>query len=193
MHFTKIKRKNKETYEKFKKLYKSAFPKEERRALFILWITSKLKRIDVFALEDEDKFVGLLITAKDQDLVWVDYLAISPEFRGQGYGSQALSHLKEYYDDNRIFLEVETPHDQFENYHQRLKRIEFYKQNGFKPSGLRVNCFDCDFTILSYNGKVKFNEYLEISKSTYGRINHFISNIEKIEMQDSPLLRELTE
>lgn len=190
MHFTKIKRRDKQTYEKFKKLYMSAFPAEERRLLLSLWIASKLKKIDVFALEDNDTFIGLLITAKEDDIVWVDYLAISPEFRGHGYGSKTLSHLKDYYEDKRIFLEVETPLDNVENYHQRLKRVEFYKQNGFQSSGLRVNCFDCDFTILSYNGRIKFQEYLEISKSTYGIINHLLSRIEKIE---PPHLQELAQ
>lgn len=181
MQFKKFNRKDVDTYNQFKELYFKAFPKEERRAMFVLWLSSKFGKIDIFALEDQDDFIGLLVTAKDKDIVWVDYLAICPKFRGQGYGSKTLEKLKNYYDDSRIFLEVETPLDEVDNYHQRLKRIEFYKQNGFSHSGLRVNCFDCDFTILSYNGTIKFQEYIKINKTTYGLLTYLLSKIEKIE------------
>lgn len=181
MQFKKLNRRDVNSYRQFKNLYYKAFPKEERRAMFILWLASKFGRIDVFTLEKYNDFVGLLVTAKDRDLVWVDYLAINPKFRGQGLGSETLERLKDFYDDKRIFLEVETPLDEVDNYHQRLKRIEFYKHNGFKPSGLRVNCFDCDFTILSYNGKVKYQEYININKSTYGFLSYILSKIEKID------------
>lgn len=181
MQFTRVTRKDLDTYKKFRDLYFNAFPKVERRKLFLLWLSSKLGKIDIFALKDNKEFVGLLITAIEKDIVWVDYLAISPNFRGQGYGSKTLDALKDYYGDKRIFLEVETPLNEVDNYHQRLKRIDFYKQNGFSHSGLRVSCFDCDFTILSYNGAIKFHEYIKITKTTYGFLTYILSKIEKIE------------
>lgn len=181
MRFKRIARRDKETYSKFKQLYFKAFPKEERRHVLTLWIAKKLGKIDMFALEKDDNFVGLLITAKEEDLVWIDYLAISTDYRGQGLGSEVLDHLKDHYEGSRIFLEVETPLNQVDNYHQRLKRVEFYKQNGFKPAGLRVSCFDCDFTILSYNGKIDFKEYKLINFSTYGLLTYLKSKISKVE------------
>lgn len=181
MRFKKLSRKDKYTYNKFKELYFNAFPKEERRPLFLFWLTSKFGKIDAFALEKDEKFVGLLISTKVKDIVWVDYLAISPEYRGQNLGSEALENLKEYYSNSRIFLEVETPLDNVDNYHQRVKRINFYNKNGFHNSGLRVNCFDCDFTILSYNGKIKFQEYANITKTTYGILTYRLSKIKKID------------
>ncbi|MDO5027279.1 MAG: GNAT family N-acetyltransferase [Tissierellia bacterium] len=181
MHFKKVKRKDRKRYENFKNLYFQAFPKEERRPLYKLWLSSKLSRIDIFALEEDGDFIGLLVTAKDQDLVWIDYLAIHPAYRGQGYGSKTLEKVKEYYKNSRIFLEVETPLDQVDNYHQRIKRIEFYKQNGFDNSGLRVNCFSCDFTILTYNGKVDYEEYTGMTKSTYGLFTYLISQFERLD------------
>lgn len=181
MHFIKVKKKDTNRYNNFKNLYFKAFPKEERRPLYKLWLSSKLGKIDVFALEEDSSFIGLLVTAKDKDIVWVDYLAINPEYRGQGYGSKALDKLKDYYENSRIFLEVETPLDEVDNYHQRLKRIEFYKQNDFYHSGLRVSCFDCDFTILSYNGKIDYEEYTKMTKSTYGILTYLRSKIERLE------------
>lgn len=185
MRFKKLNRKDEETYERFKALYFGAFVKDERRSLLRLWATEKLGKIDVLILEDDSEFVGLLITAKKKDLVWVDYLAIDPKFRGQGYGSHALSALKDYYPDHRIFLEVETPLKDVDNYHQRIKRIEFYKENGFRSSGFRVNCYDVDYMILSYNGQINYREYQKINFSTYGIINFLISRIEKLELSPS--------
>lgn len=181
MQFKKLSRKDKDTYNQFKELYFKAFPEQERRPIFLFWLSSKLGKIDVFTLEKNEEFVGLLITAKNKDIVWVDYLAISSKFRGQGLGSEALERLKEYYSDSRIFLEVETPLDNVDNYHQRVKRISFYNQNGFNNSGLRVNCFDCDFTILSYNGNIKYQEYVNITKTTYGPLTYRLSKIKKID------------
>lgn len=181
MQFKKLSRKDKYTYNQFKELYFKAFPEQERRPIFLFWLSSKLGKIDVFTLEKNEEFVGLLITAKNKDIVWVDYLAISSKFRGQGLGSESLERLKEYYSDSRIFLEVETPLDNVDNYHQRVKRISFYNQNGFNNSGLRVNCFDCDFTILSYNGNIKYQEYVNITKTTYGPLTYRLSKIKKID------------
>lgn len=181
MQFKKLSRKDKDTYNQFKELYFKAFPEQERRPIFLFWLSSKLGKIDVFTLEKNEEFVGLLITAKNKDIVWVDYLAISSKFRGQGLGSESLERLKEYYSDSRIFLEVETPLDNVDNYHQRVKRISFYNQNGFNNSGLRVNCFDCDFTILSYNGNIKYQEYVNITKTTYGPLTYRLSKIKKID------------
>ena len=175
MQFKEIKLRDKELTRKFINLYKQAFPVEERRSLALLWLLKKLGRIEVLAFVDQGRFIGFMVTAKDKEFVFIDYLAISPEERGRGYGSLALEKIKEHYPDKTIFLEVESPIIAEENYRQRIRRIKFYKRNGFNKSNLRVLNEDCNFSILSINGKPSYEDYLNFNFKIFGRFADEIS------------------
>lgn len=63
-------------------------------------------------LEPEDylfpsTFIGMISTLKSSQLIFVEYFAISPEYRSLGYGSKVISLLKEKYHDMNICLEIE--------------------------------------------------------------------------------------
>lgn len=175
MHFKEIKLRNFKLTREFINLYEQAFPLEERRPLSVLWLLRKIGRIDVLALKAQERFIGLIVIAKDKDFVFIDYLAISPAERGQGYGSMVLEKIKERYPDKTIFLEVESPIISEENYRQRIKRIKFYQRNGFDKTDLRVINEDCKFSILSSNGKLDYKEYLKFNFKIYGRFCDEIS------------------
>ena len=91
--------KNIETKEEQKKalnLYKTAFPKEEQKPWKFLLKKQKegLYKL-LIAVDEENNFYGLAFTVKNKDIVLLDFLAISPEFRGQGIGSKILKTLQE--------------------------------------------------------------------------------------------------
>ena len=101
----------------------------------------------------------------------LDYLAITEEARGYGYGSKTLSFLKEYYKNYRFFLEIENAEDEnAENYEERQSRKKFYLKNGFSPFPFNVDLFGIGMEILGYNCSCEFSEYLELYKNQFGGI-----------------------
>lgn len=78
----------------------------------------------LFCKQDE-KILGALAFWYVEDFVFVEHFVVSPDCRNQGIGTKMLSFL-----ENEIgcltILEVELPHS-----HVNLRRIEFYKRNGF--------------------------------------------------------------
>ncbi|MFC4620123.1 GNAT family N-acetyltransferase [Camelliibacillus cellulosilyticus] len=76
--------------------------------------------------KDEGKY-HVLMYAETKDFVFIDYLWVSPESRGQGIGHQLIEKLKEH--GKPIILEVE-PIDYDDS--DTKKRLHFYNREGFQ-------------------------------------------------------------
>jgi len=162
------------------KLYQNSFPKEEKKPFGLILIGVLRGNFEVFSIEkkktdeknrDSYEFKGLAIALKHEDLVLLDYLAITEEARSYGYGSKTLSFLKEYYKNYRFFLEIENAEDEnAENYEERQSRKKFYLKNGFSPFPFNVDLFGIEMEILVYNCSCEFSEYLELYKNQFGGI-----------------------
>lgn len=149
-------------YIKVKKLYKEAFPKNERIPIFVLKFLSKKGKADFFEIYDDTKFVGIMYNVYYKDIVFVFYLAIDNQFRGQGYGSKVLDLIKERHSENRIILNIEQINEKFSNNKQRIKRKEFYEKNDFKSLNFFVKEGNEYYEMLCYN---KYN--LKVTKEDY--------------------------
>lgn len=90
------------------RLYKISFPKEEKKPFWFILAGILRKNFEISSIEDKGKFKGLAITLKYKNLVLLDYLVITSDSRSLGYGSKALSILKEHYQNYRFFLEIES-------------------------------------------------------------------------------------
>lgn len=101
-------------------------------------LLSLKKAVQFDGLYDQDQFIGLTYTAVDEKAVYLFYLAIEPDKRGHGYGSQVLTLLKERYPAKQIFLDIEPVTSEADNYEQRQKRLAFYQQNGFNLTKHRL-------------------------------------------------------
>lgn len=119
----------------------------------------KKHKLDLFLLRDRDENLGLTVTVPYGDLVLVYYLAVDPEKRGQGVGSQVMALWQTQYPGKRIVLEIERPEEGAENQSQRLRRKAFYLRNGLRETGLTVSVFGVPMEVLSLNGPVTFREY----------------------------------
>ena len=75
------------------KLYRSAFPKEERKPFSTIVKKYRQGIFDVWCICRDGKFSGIATTINHGDLILIDYLAISPACRSQGIGSAALQLL----------------------------------------------------------------------------------------------------
>lgn len=159
---------SKDLYKEMKELYLEAFPKYERKPFKLMQQTQLKGLVDMWSIMDEDDFVGMAVTMKDNDLVLLDYFAIKPEFRGKGYGSKVLQMLYEQYEGKRFFLEIESTKIDCDNKTQRESRKDFYLRNGLQEVGLEANVFGTEMELLSYNAELNFEEYRGMYEHIYG-------------------------
>lgn len=78
----------------------------------------------IYNIIENDIKVGFITTWELQDFLFVEHFVIYKEFRKKGYGSKALSLVKEI--AGLVVLEVEHPLTD-----TAKKRINFYQNNGF--------------------------------------------------------------
>src|SRR5690625_1035982 len=106
-------------YEKLNKY----FPVEEMKSKQHMEMLLKEKE-DVYYKDESSTHV--LMYAEFNSFIFIDYLWVSPETRGQGIGHQLIEKMKEK--NKPIILEVE-PIDYDDS--DTEKRLRFYKREGF--------------------------------------------------------------
>lgn len=126
--------------DEFKKViyqdYKKIFPRVERKPYREIKKIYDEKISEIIEIIQEDEIVGFIIinTIENNLYAILDYFAILPDYRGKGYGTEAIKLLKEMYKDyNGIYIEVEkvesAKHE--EERHIRQRRVNFYENLGF--------------------------------------------------------------
>lgn len=159
----------KKDWPRIKKLYRTAFPKGERKPSRFLWRKGKQGMMELLVFTEDDVFLGFAVSSFHKDLVLLNYFAMSSEVRGQGFGSHALALLQERYQGKRLYLEIEALEKDAPNYAVRVRRKDFYLRNHFQDTGLRVRLFGILMEVLGNEGcKVSFDEYIELYRVTLG-------------------------
>lgn len=110
--------------DKLQELYFSAFPEEERFPFWILEECSKEDNTDLYAIIDNNKFVGMCYIVNCDGAYYLMYLAVQEELRNKKYGSKILKDLKEKY--KTLFLSIDLQIDEIST-----KRKNFYLRNRF--------------------------------------------------------------
>lgn len=150
-------------------LYLQAFPAVERKPWELLLKKQAEGTMELFSLEDEkETFLGLAIMAYDQDLVLLDYFAVSGERRGQGIGSAAITALQNHFQGKRFVLEIESTKHPSDDLAVRKSRKSFYLRNGLHPMDFDVNLFGVEMEILSNCEALNYEEYLNIYANACG-------------------------
>lgn len=155
-----------------KKLYKEAFPRNERLPIFILNRLNKQGTSDFFEIYKKNRFIGMLYNVYYKDIVFILYLAIDNKLRGQGYGSKVLELIKDKFNEKRIILNIEQVNKNAFNNEQRLKRKKFYQNNGFKSLNFTVKEGTEIYEMLCYsknNSNVDKKEYEILVKNFLGK------------------------
>lgn len=117
---------SKDCSKRVRKLYDESFPKDEKIPIWLLKLLSRKNKAKFYGIYDNENFIGLIYNVYYKDIVFVFYLAINKELRGQGYGSKVLEFIKRKYSNFRIILSIEQIDKNSNNYDQRIKRKEFY-------------------------------------------------------------------
>jgi GNAT superfamily N-acetyltransferase len=151
-----------------KKLYRSAFPKEEQMPWWLLRLFSLREDMGITAYYDGETFCGLTVTVGVEEYLFVLFFAVAEECRGQGYGSGILSLLKQENSQRPIVLNVEPVDEQAENAAQRVQRMHFYERNGFFDTGYDIDEVGGTFRVLS-NGPLNVEHYQRVfARLSYG-------------------------
>ncbi len=160
-------------------LYYRAFPVSERKPLSMIRKMQKKGVSDVWYLEQDGQFVGLVITINGPDLILIDYLAIHEKRRGRGDGSQALKSLREKYVGKGIFLEIEQVCEAAENYEERRSRKQFYLSNGLQEMHTTAKLFGVEMELLGYDCHLDFDQYRAFYRDNYNE--WAASHVERLE------------
>jgi len=119
------------------KIYETSFPEEERRP-----ISGVERQIDsnndynFFVVLDNDFPVGMAVVwVIERRFIYIEHLAIAENRRSEGIGSKAMNLLLDK-SPFPIIIEVEKKTDEMtaEQVKNCERRLEFYKQFGFKLS-----------------------------------------------------------
>ncbi len=167
---------NKQYYENAKKLYNTAFPPAERIPFAILYRKAKGSNVTFFAVTHGDEFKGLVYTVWFNDIVFIFYLAVSPDARGNGIGSKILSLVKDKFPNCRLVLNIEALDENAENNDERIKRREFYVKNGFFGAGYNVREYSVIYENMCYSKDlipVSKDEYTALIKAYLGKIMYY--------------------
>ena len=157
----------KEDLDAIEALYNEAFPECERKPFEVM--TAAIGRgLDMCALEENGKFVGLAITLMYGGVALLDYFAILPHFRGNGIGSSALRAIKENYPGYTVLIEIEDPSAECDNREIRMRRQRFYLRCGMVRMPYKVNFYGTEMLVLTSGGRVSFDEHVAVYKNILG-------------------------
>ena len=157
---------------KVKHLFEHAFPIVERPPFNMLM---SFRHNEMYGVEDNGEFVGLVDLLIYEDIVYIFFLAIKKTFRGKGIGTQILNDVAKKYKNYRLYLLAENPNIESDNKKERLSRIKFYEHAGFINSNKCVIEFDVNYLILYKDKEVSKEEFLKGMKYLLGeeRYNNY--------------------
>lgn len=156
-------------------IYTEAFPKSEQKPFFLLKRPVRRGRAQLWTAEEDGQLLGFLLADLWQDLVLIDYLAVSSKARGKGTGSQLLQYVLEHFKNKRVLLLIERLDDHAENSRQRIARRSFYLRNGFDGAGFCVEIGGGEMEVLHWGGQVSSAEYLHIQRHAMGGLLYRLS------------------
>ena len=141
-------------------LYNNSFPENEL-VDFQEFFSSRIIS-DVLSFYDNNQFIGFAVLVSYVNISNILYFAIEPNLRGKGYGTQSLKQICQYYQNNKIILDVEDPFECNNEKEReiRLKRISFYKNAGFKLTDIKYNWMNEFYIIMVINSaNITENEF----------------------------------
>ena len=177
--------------EEFKKViypeYKKIFPESEQKPYQLIKKSFKANMTEIIQIIEDDTFIGFLIinTIENTTYTILDYFAILPQYQDKGYGSKAITLLKEQRKNEGIIVEVEKcglGKNQEEN-EIRKKRVKLYERLGFCKMGFDLDLYKTIYSIyllpseknkiINENGVIQdmFNIYIAISGENRVRRN----------------------
>lgn len=119
------------SFREVKKLYLEAFPQEERLPFFRMVLLSMLKpSVKLLSYYDGNRFSGFTFTVEMDSFLYINYIAVCPNMRSHGCGKSMVDLLNQRHPKPQL-CEVKLPTEGDPEYPKDLRRMEFWKRNGF--------------------------------------------------------------
>ena len=119
--------------ERIREINTESFPIEERMRVDEMYNWNG--KSEVLGFFENKELIGFTLILVNEAVVFMVLLAIDRQYRGQGYGSKALTAIKNQFSDRQIVLDYEEVTAHSDNYAQRRSRKQFYFRNGFHETG----------------------------------------------------------
>ena len=158
LHFHKVNRRSKDL-QRIRKLYRTAFPPEERAPFHRLIKGLRNGLADCWSIRHEEEWVGFVYAICDSNLVYLFFFAIDDPMRGKGYGHKVMAALKEHYQGKTIFLAREPLDPSADNAEQRLRRHAFYLSCGMVDLPRQIIEFGFTYDVMSSGKMVDPEDY----------------------------------
>ncbi|KZK08641.1 hypothetical protein AB996_0078 [Lactococcus cremoris] len=166
-------------YRRITNLMKNAFPKEEQYPIWLLKLWNLKKDVNFWAYYQNEEFCGISYLVYHEEMIFVLYLAVDDQVHSKGYGSAILKTLKEKFNGKNITLNIERLDTNAVNYEQRVKRLNFYKRNGFYDTEYTITDRGETFLTLSTSDSFSVDAFKSVLKKLTFGVD--LSKIEKYE------------
>jgi ribosomal protein S18 acetylase RimI-like enzyme len=124
MEFLRIDPEEQERWNSVWSLYEESFPVAERRKMEDHLLACTDERFFPLSAWDGGRLAGLLFFWEWEGYRYLEHLAVTPEQRGQGYGSEMLRYLRD--SEQTIILEIDPLVNELS-----VRRLQFYERAGF--------------------------------------------------------------
>ena len=148
-------------------LYRSAFPREERKPFSRILKTARAGKADLWTIRTGGRFAGFAATVNAEELILLDYFAVKASLRGRGVGREALMALMEVYRDRGFFVEIESTFEDAPNARDRERRKKFYVNCGMEPMGTEADVFGVRMELLGVRCFLDFEGYRSFYRDNY--------------------------
>ena len=148
-------------------LYRSAFPREERKPFSRILKTARAGKADLWTIRTGGRFAGFAATVNSEELILLDYFAVQANLRGRGVGREALKALMEVYLDRGFFVEIESTFEGAPNARDRERRKKFYVNCGMEPMGTEADVFGVRMELLGVRCFLDFEGYRSFYRDNY--------------------------
>ena len=157
----------KATIEDFSEIHNSymlkQFPASELKNIddFIHLLTDSRCSYYFYLAKDDQTTVGYVLLYKGCNFIWIDYIAVLPEFYSKGYGKKIIESLKNNFANiNGLYFEVEKPDVSDFN---TVRRIKFYSMCGAKK-------LDCNYYYPNNDGAIPMDLFfLSVNNTSLSR------------------------
>lgn len=139
-----------------------AFPPLEHIDLEEMFRMNEKCDAGVFGFYDGEKLVGFIWAVSNERCVYIFFLAIAEQYRGGGYGTQAIEALFRFYADRQVVLDFEELDPASENYAQRVRRKDFYLRCGFHETGRYTLLGGERFEVVCNGGALDAEGFLDL-------------------------------
>lgn len=142
-----------------------------------------------YGFYENEELLGYVYFVKSdfENSLFIDYLAISKEYRSKGFGSRFITTIIENFSEeySSLIAEVENPEFSIDESDKvnRERRIKFYLKNGFKLSNLKSRVVDDNYVMIQLPLKRElqykeiYKKMIEIYQTVFG-IEFYEKNID---------------